>query len=261
VGKEERKLNKNSRFRRVMVLSAGFVFAAAFAGGVGFAQTAATTRTGTKPGRNGQAGPPPAAPNQAPAWGMMGPGYGMGYGPGYGLGLGPNFDYGLYGLGGPGYGRGYRTMGPGYGMMGPGYGMMGRGYGMGYGMMGPGYGRGYAPMRFSGQLNLTSNERQQIQDILQKHRSRFQALQNQELQARKELSDAMFATPPNDANIKSAIDRLSAEQAKMAIEAAQVHSQIFSNVLTKEQRDRADQLHTQAEQRMEQRLQQFGQPK
>jgi Spy/CpxP family protein refolding chaperone len=159
-----------------------------------------------------------------PGWGRGGMMGGCGYG-GAGCGYGPGM------MGGYGYGPGMMG-GYGPGMMGGyGPGMMG-GYGPGWGRGGPGWGRGGA----LSQLDLTSEQQQQIAKIQEEMRAKNWSAMG-ELRAEQYKLRSLYNADKPDANAiaeqQKKVDELRRGLIKSRIDA---HNQMAA-VLTKEQRE------------------------
>lgn len=129
----------------------------------------------------------------------------------------------------------------------PGQGMMMHG-------MGPGGFRMMALGRAFRELGISSEQRQQIRGILEKHKADFKPLMDQALAARRGLADAIQAPALNEQAIRDAGARLAAVQADLAVLGAKVRAEAFQ-VLTPEQRQKAIELQKQARERMENRRQ------
>lgn len=114
--------------------------------------------------------------------------------------------------------------------------------------MGPG---GYQMMPFGRmfrQLDVTTDQRQQIRAIAEKHRADLKPLRDQALAARRGLADATEATALNEQAIRDASAKLAAVQADLAVLRAKVRAEVFQ-VLTPEQREKALALEKQARER------------
>jgi Spy/CpxP family protein refolding chaperone len=100
------------------------------------------------------------------------------------------------------------------------------------------------------ELGLSSDQRQQIRGILEKHKADFKPLMDQALAARRGLADAIQAPALNEQAIRDASARLAAVQADLAVIGAKVRAEAFQ-VLTPEQRQKAVELQKQARERMD----------
>lgn len=199
---------------------------------------------------------------------MMGPGAMGGYGYGPGMMMGPGamggYGYGPGMMGGYGPGMmGPGMMGPGMmgmmqhmmggpGMMGPGYGygpgmMMGPGamggYGYGPGMMGGGYGPGmmgggYGPgmMGAFGAIELSDQQRDQMQQIARELRKQQWDLAEQMMEKQDKLQGLYAQGQPNPEEVGQAY----AEIAQLRRQMVEAHVQAqnrMQDVLTEEQRE------------------------
>ena len=100
------------------------------------------------------------------------------------------------------------------------------------------------------QLDLTSEQRDQIHQLLSDHRSATQELR-ETMRARHEaLQDLVRADEVNESAIREAVMAAAETQADIAVAQAKLHQQIQA-VLTPEQREKAEQLRLQHEQRRE----------
>jgi len=135
----------------------------------------------------------------------------------------------LFAQGGPGRGAG--QAGPG----GPG----GRGFGAGFAL---------------GQLDLSDAQKQQVRDIMQRHREQSRATMERLQQAMQAQRAAINQVPVNEAAVRQASASLAAVQADAAVEEARLHADIFS-ILTVEQQEKAKQLEAQARARGQERRQ------
>jgi periplasmic protein CpxP/Spy len=142
--------------------------------------------------------------------------------------------------------------GPGAGMGEPRGGMMGQKRMGPGGMMDPGAGGFGLPLR---QLDLTDQQRTQVRTIMEVHAQEFRAIGDRMREAHRALHQVVTAGTVDEGAIRMASAQLAEVQADGAVLRARVHSEVF-NVLTPEQRQRAEQLRQQFEQRREQRLEQ-----
>ena len=138
----------------------------------------------------------------------------------------------IFAQGGPGRGAG--AFGPG----GPG---------------GPG-GRGFAAGFALGQLDLSDAQKQQVKDIMQRHRQQSQPVMDRLQQAMQAQRAAINAVPVNEAAVRQAAAALAAVEADMAVDQARMHADIFS-ILTVEQQEKAKQLEAQGQARAQERCQ------
>jgi len=128
----------------------------------------------------------------------------------------------------------------------------GRGAGP-FGPGGPG-GRGFAAGFALGQLDLSDAQKQQVRDIMQRHREQSSGTMQRMQQAMQAQRAAINQVPVNEAAVRQAAAALAAVQADAAVDEARLHADIFS-VLTVEQQEKAKQLEAQARARGEERRQ------
>jgi protein CpxP len=127
------------------------------------------------------------------------------------------------------------------------------GAGRGAGPFGPG-GRGFAAGFALGQLDLSDAQKQQVRDIMQRHRQQSQPVMQRLQQAMQAQRAAINAVPVNEAAVRQAAAALAAVQADMAVNQARMHADIFS-ILTVEQQEKAKQLEAQGQARAQERRQ------
>ena len=130
------------------------------------------------------------------------------------------------------------------------------GPGRGAGALGPGGsgGRGFAAGFALGQLDLSDAQKQQVRDIMQRHRQQSQPVMDRLQQAMQAQRAAINAVPVNEAAVRQAAAALAAVQADMAVDQARMHADIFS-ILTVEQQEKAKQLEAQGQARAQERRQ------
>src|SRR5258705_333139 len=107
------------------------------------------------------------------------------------------------------------------------------GPGRGAGPLGPGGPGG--PGRFAagfalGQLDLSDAQKQQVQNIMQRHREQSRTTMDRMQQAMLAQRSAINAVPVNEALVRSASANLAAVQADMAVEEVLVHTEILSTL-------------------------------
>jgi protein CpxP len=103
-----------------------------------------------------------------------------------------------------------------------------------------------------GQLDLTAAQREQVQAILQQHRAERQVLAQQARAARLALNQAVEAPTVDEGAIKAASASLGEVHTQMALMRARVRSEVLQ-VLTPEQRAKAEALKAERAERMKQR--------
>jgi periplasmic protein CpxP/Spy len=130
------------------------------------------------------------------------------------------------------------------------------GPGRGAGALGPGGpgGRGFAAGFALGQLDLSDAQKQQVRDIMQRHRQQSQPVMDRLQQAMQAQRAAINAVPVNEAAVRQAAAALAAVEADMAVDQARMHADIFS-ILTVEQQEKANQLEAQGQARAQERRQ------
>jgi Spy/CpxP family protein refolding chaperone len=128
----------------------------------------------------------------------------------------------------------------------------GRGFGMG--------GRAGFPL---GQLELTDAQRQQVRDVMQRHRDEIRAAADKLRDAQRAQRDAVSAMPVNEGLIRSTSQALADAQTELALTQARARSEVWT-LLTPEQQAKAKELRTERENRMKERrdrMQQRRQPR
>ena len=130
------------------------------------------------------------------------------------------------------------------------------GPGRGAGALGPGGpgGRGFAAGFALGQLDLSDAQKQQVRDIMQRHRQQSQPVMDRLQQTMQAQRAAINAVPVNEAAVRQAAAALAAVEADMAVDQARMHADIFS-ILTVEQQEKAKQLEAQGQARAQERRQ------
>ncbi len=110
----------------------------------------------------------------------------------------------------------------------------------------------------SRQLNLTADQQQQIKTIVQGNMPTLQPLFQQMQLARQSLAQATLTTTPNDAAIQQAAQQVAAATQQLTVAGAKIAAQVYSQVLTPDQQQRAQALLQQWQQRAAQRHQGGG---
>jgi protein CpxP len=118
---------------------------------------------------------------------------------------------------------------------------------------GPGGPMGLPPM-MARQLNLTDAQKAQVKTIADSHRDEWKALGDRARAAHKALSGAITADTVDEGLIRQRSAELAAVQADLAVARAKAHAEVFQ-ILTPEQKTKAQELRAQMEQRMQQRAQ------
>jgi protein CpxP len=102
-------------------------------------------------------------------------------------------------------------------------------------------------------LELTDAQRQQVRDITEKHRANLQAAREQLRQAFEAQRAAVETSPVDEGQIRSASQALGTAHAAMALERAQIRSEILT-ILTPEQQEKLKQVQAERQTRMKERL-------
>jgi protein CpxP len=127
----------------------------------------------------------------------------------------------------------------------------GRRGGRGFG----GHGRAGFPLA---QLELTDAQRQQVRDVMQKHRDEMRAAGAKLREAQRAQRDAVEALPVNEGLIRSTSQALAEAQTELALAQARTHSEVWT-LLTPEQQAKAKELRTERQNRMQERREQSEQ--
>jgi Spy/CpxP family protein refolding chaperone len=135
----------------------------------------------------------------------------------------------------------------------------GRGPGGGAAPFGPGARRGFDAGFALGQLNLSDAQKQQVRDIMLRHRQQMQPTMQRLQEAMQAERAAINQVPVNEAAVRDASAALAKVQADMAVEQARLHADVF-NILTVEQQEKAKQLEQQAQARQQERRQRAPRP-
>lgn len=109
-----------------------------------------------------------------------------------------------------------------------------------------------------GALSLTDEQRQQVREAGGRHREALQAAGQQLRQAMAAQHNAGQTLPVDENAIRATTEGLAASQTALAIERAQLRSEIFA-LLTPEQQEKAKQLHAERQTRMKTRQDQMQQ--
>lgn len=119
-------------------------------------------------------------------------------------------------------------------------------HGSRFGRGGPG---GDLPLRA---LELTDAQRQEVRAIADRHKTNLQSAGQQLRQAFAAQRAAIQTTPVDESQIRSTTEALATAQTAMAIERAQIRSEILS-ILTPDQQQKLSQIQAEREARMKQR--------
>jgi periplasmic protein CpxP/Spy len=110
------------------------------------------------------------------------------------------------------------------------------------------------------ELNLTDAQRQQIKGIVQSNRANTRPLMQQLVENRKALLAATANGAFDQAKVQAIANQQSQVMAQLMVEKASIQHQIYTQVLTPDQRAKADQMRERRMARIDQRLQRFSQP-
>jgi protein CpxP len=111
---------------------------------------------------------------------------------------------------------------------------------------------GLLPM-FGRELNLTDAQKDQIKSIVESHRDEWKALGDRERAARQALEQAITSGTVDEGLIRQRSAEAAAVQADLAVARARTHAEVFQ-ILTPEQKAKAQELQTQREERAKQRV-------
>ncbi len=104
------------------------------------------------------------------------------------------------------------------------------------------------------QLGLTDAQKQQVKAIMQQHRGDFAPLGKAAADAREALMDAA-RNGADDAALQAKANDLGAAESQLTLATAKIQAQIFNQVLTPDQQQKALQLRDQMKARMQERQQ------
>ena len=125
----------------------------------------------------------------------------------------------------------------------------------GPGRGGPGGPGAFGPMMLE-RLNLTTDQRDRVRQIMESHRDEQKAIGDREMTARGALNDAITGTFDEGA-IRSQAANLAAVDADQAVLQARIYSEVFQ-ILTSEQQQQLKQLQADMKARATQMRQQHG---
>jgi protein CpxP len=103
------------------------------------------------------------------------------------------------------------------------------------------------------ELGVTDAQREQIKTIMESHKPELQSITTRGVEARKALHEAVSAEPFDEQAIRERAAAVAAVDADGAVLRAKVRSEIFQQVLTAEQREKAKTLRGKFEERMRER--------
>jgi Spy/CpxP family protein refolding chaperone len=102
--------------------------------------------------------------------------------------------------------------------------------------------------RLMAQLNLTTDQKNQIRNLVAKDREAFRALREQLAEKRLALKEAGLSTPPDEQLVRAKAQAVAAVHAEMMVARARLAREMLG-VLTPEQSAKLDQLRRQHRQR------------
>ena len=110
------------------------------------------------------------------------------------------------------------------------------------------------------QLNLTDAQKQQIKTMMEAQRATTRPLMQQLAENRKAMLAATANGAFDQAKVQAIANQQSQAMAQLMVQKASMQHQIYTQVLTPEQRTQADQLREKQMARIDQHLQKFSQP-
>jgi periplasmic protein CpxP/Spy len=110
------------------------------------------------------------------------------------------------------------------------------------------------------QLDLTDAQKAQIKTMMQAQRATLRPLMQQMAQNRLAMLNATASGAFDQAKITALANQQAQITAQLAVQKAQLHSQIYNQVLTADQKAKADQLRQNQITRINQHLQKLSQP-
>lgn len=110
------------------------------------------------------------------------------------------------------------------------------------------------------QLNLTDAQKQQIKSMMQSQRATMRPVLQQMAQNRLAMLNATAGGAFDQAKVQAIATQQAQLMAQLSVQRAQIHSQIYNQVLTAEQKAKADELRQNQIARINQHLQKLTQP-
>ncbi len=110
------------------------------------------------------------------------------------------------------------------------------------------------------ELNLTDAQKQQIKTMMQSRRATLRPLMQQLAQNRVAMLSATANGAFDQAKVQSLANQRAQIMAQLMVQKASIHSQVYNQVLTPEQKAKADQLRQNQLARINARLQRLSQP-
>ena len=110
------------------------------------------------------------------------------------------------------------------------------------------------------ELNLTDAQKEQIKSIMQSQHATMRPLMQQLAENRKAMLTATANGAFDQARVQAIANQQSQAMAQLMVQKASIQHQIYTQVLTPDQRTKADQMREKQMARIDQRLQRFSQP-
>ena len=110
------------------------------------------------------------------------------------------------------------------------------------------------------ELNLTDAQKQQVKTMMQSQHATMRPLMQQLAENRKALLAATANGAFDQAKVQAIANQQSQAMAQLMVQKASIQHQIYTQVLTADQRTKADQMREKQMARIDQRLQRFSQP-
>lgn len=103
-----------------------------------------------------------------------------------------------------------------------------------------------------GRLNLTDAQREQVREVMQRHRGELQEAGRRLRDAHAAQQDAVQAVPLDEGLIRSTAQALATAQTDLALLRARMHNDVWA-LLTPDQQDQASKLRAERESRLKDR--------
>jgi Spy/CpxP family protein refolding chaperone len=110
------------------------------------------------------------------------------------------------------------------------------------------------------ELNLTDAQKQQVKTLMQSNRASMSPLMQQLAENRKAMLAATASGAFDQAKVQAIANQQSQAMAQLMVQKASIQHQIYTTVLTPDQRTKADQIREKQMARIDQRLQKLSQP-
>ena len=110
------------------------------------------------------------------------------------------------------------------------------------------------------ELNLTDAQKQQVKTIMQSDRATMRPVMQQLAENRKAMLAATANGAFDQAKVQAIANQQSQAMAQLMVQKATIQHQIYTQVLTPDQRAKADQMREKQMARIDERLQKFSQP-